>query len=295
MKQQALMRSVHCPVNCPVCHYAGAGFPAYFRRIALSASEIIDRITNQSNHLLFLLEGTIHVCLEGDSIRLQAGQCLFFSRNMRPEVMAIQPSDIVWLDFSNRIILGKHDVLTGVASKCDREDNQAFFVLEMNDAMRSALIRMHPVDSPCRHLLWQYELYMILADGYTVGELAHFFRPILRASDDFRAFVINNYLVKDSLDDIARKANLSKSYFFQRFKRTFGISAHQWQVKQKQRGLLQAIASGITDSKRLADEFGFKSKEGFYLFCRRHFGCSFTELKARAGKIEAKMTSEEHE
>ena len=290
MKQQASVQGVRCPVNCPVCHYNGTGFPARFRRISLPASGMVDRITNKSNHVLFLLEGAVHVCQGRDNIYLQAGQCMFFSRDVLPEIKATKPSDIVWRDFTNRIVLGGHDVLSKVASESAQENDQAFPILEMNDAMRRTLTSMQPVDSPCWHLLWQYELYLYMVNGYTHEELSHFFRPILRANDDFRAFVTNNYTAGDTVDDIARKANLSKSYFFQRFKDAFGISAHQWLIKQKEQKLLQTVASGLTDSKTLVDKFGFKNQAGLYLFCRRHFGCSFSELKQRNWKTNTEIS-----
>ena len=100
MKQQANVQGVRCPVNCPVCHHQGTEFPARFRRIALPASGLIDRITNKSNHVLFLLSGTVHVNQGRDNIHLQAGQCMFFARNEVPAIQTVTPSDIVWLDFS---------------------------------------------------------------------------------------------------------------------------------------------------------------------------------------------------
>jgi len=282
MKHYANAQGIHCPVNCPVCHYNGRVFPARFRRILLPAAGTIDRITNKSNHVIFLLDGAVHISQGCNSVYLKAGQCMFLPRNASPDIQATKVSDVVWLDFSNRIVLGGHDVLARIAMECVQEleeSDNTLPILGMTDTMCRTLSGMQAVDSPCWHLLWHYELYLQMVSGYTTKELALFFRPILQANDDFRAFVTDNYEMGDSLDDIARKANLSKSYFFQRFKQTFGMTAHQWLMKQKEQKFLRMITSGQTDSKVLADKFGFKTQAGLYLFCRRHFDCSFSELK----------------
>lgn len=290
MKQQANVQGVRCPVNCPVCHHQGTEFPARFRRIALPASGLIDRITNKSNHVLFLLSGTVHVNQGRDNIHLQAGQCMFFARNEVPAIQTVTPSDIVWLDFSNRIVLGGHDALAKVSSANAQTSDRSLPILEMNDIISNMLKTMPLTESPCWHMLMQYELYLYMVSGYTDEELARFFRSILRANDDFRTFITNNYKEGDTLEDIARKANLSKNYFAQRFKQTFGMTPHQWLMKQKAQKLLQMVVSGCTDTKAIVEKLGFKNQTGLYLFCRRNLGCTFTELTQKTPDDIAKIT-----
>lgn len=286
MKQQASVQGVRCPVKCPVCHHDGHVFPARFRRIALPASGMIDQITNKFNHVLFLLEGAVHICQGRDNIYLQSGQCMFLSRTGTPEIRATKPSDVVWLDFSNRITLGGHDCLTQVArftASCELP------ILDMNPAVTTLLDGLRPMDSPCWHILKEYELIITMISVYSREELACFFASILHASDDFRSFVINNYEEDDSLEDIARKANLSMNYFTQRFKQNFGMTPHQWLKKQKARKLLQMVASGCTETKIIVEKLGFKNLTGLYLFCRRNLGCTFTELTRKTPSDIAKI------
>ena len=99
MKQQASVQGVRCPVKCPVCHHDGHVFPARFLRIALPASGMIDQITNKFNHVLFLLEGAVHICQGRDNIYLQSGQCMFLSRTGTPEMSygLTSPIKLLWI------------------------------------------------------------------------------------------------------------------------------------------------------------------------------------------------------
>lgn len=279
MKQQANVQGVRCPVNCPVCNHKGSVFPARFRRISLPVSgTMIDRITNKSNHVLFLLKGSVYVCQGRNNVYLQAGQCMFLARTSMPEIRAAKPSDVVWLDFSNRITLGGHDCLTQVVSRTDLTADRGLPILDMSRTVTTLLDGLQTMDSPCWHMLKEYELFIAMVSDYSREELARFFASILRAGDDFRTFIANNYTEEDTLEDIARKANLSKNYFAQRFKQTFGMTPHQWLMKQKTQKLLQMVASGCTDTKVIVDKLGFKNLTGLYLFCRRNLDCTFTEL-----------------
>lgn len=292
MKQQVNVQGVRCPVNCPVCHHQGTVFPARFRRIALPDSGMtINRITNKSNHVLFLLSGAVHVSQGRDNVYLQAGQCMFFARTSSPEIRATKPSDVVWLDFSNRITLGGHDCLTQVVSRVDLTADRGLPILDMSKTVTMLLEGLQTMDSPCWHMLKEYELFIAMMSDYSHEELAGFFATILHAGDDFRTFITNNYKEGDTLDDIAQKANLSKNYFAQRFKQTFGMTPHQWLMKQKAQKLLQMVASGCTDTKAIIEKLGFKNLTGLYLFCRRNLGCTFTELTQKTPDDISKITA----
>lgn len=269
-----------CPVGCPVCHYDGDVYPVRFTNYDLNTDDTFRNIMGNFNHILFLLDGKVQVTFGKKVISLNSRQCMFIPRNKIPEVKALQPSKGVWLDFSNRIMLGRQDCLARIAShSCkDRSDRPA---LELNDMIITTLSNMSMIDSPCYHLLRQYDLFFLMVSSYPPAALACFFKPILKASDDFRAFVEHNYTYKDSLHDVAGKANLSPICFMRRFKEVFDITPHQWLVKQKRQELVRMIASGQVNTKVLSDRLGFKDQAGLYQFCRTSFKCSITELISR--------------
>lgn len=210
---------------------------------------------------------------------------MFFARKLVPEIKATEPVAAFLLDFSNRIVLGKQDCLAKIAAGNNASETEKS-VLPINDTLKTLLDGMVLMESPCYHLLKQYEVFIDLLHSYPTDDLVRFFRPILTAADDFRAFVENNYTNRDSLDDMARKVNLSKSYFIRRFKEVFGITAHQWLVKQKRRELVRMIAGGEKNTKAMSEQLGFKNQTGLYQFCKTNFECSLTELIERVYQKE---------
>lgn len=285
---------VSCPVNCPVCRYEGNLYPARFHVCQLQREAELSGMERKANHIVFLLEGTLHIRTgESEHHYLNSGQCMFLPRTQRPDIRAIAPSRVVWLDFSNRLVLGGHDALASAAASASASASghpEGIPILPVVPLIRQMLTGMLGMEMPCYHMLKQYELFFLMKASYADRELACFFNAILRPIHDFRAFVESNYANSDTLEDIAGKANLSKSYFIKRFKESFGISVHQWLVKQKEEQLKKMLAAGKYDTEEMARRLGLKSQKGLYQFCRQRFHCSMTELKER---LTAKGTTDE--
>lgn len=281
---------VSCPVNCPVCRYEGELYPARFHTCELPTEAELSGMERKANHIVFLLEGTLHIRTgESEHHYLNSGQCMFLPRTQRPDIRAIAPSRVVWLDFSNRLVLGGHDALASAAASASGRP-EGIPILPVVPLIRQMLTGMQSMEMPCYHMLKQYELFFLMKASYADRELACFFNAILRPIHDFRAFVESNYANTDTLEDIAGKANLSKSYFIKRFKESFGISVHQWLVKQKEEQFKKMLAAGKYDTEEMARRLGLKSQKGLYQFCRQRFRCSMTELKER---LTAKGTTDE--
>ena len=280
VKRQSLIseEKVHsCPVKCTVCSHS-KGYPARFTSFVLPASESVRHISNKSNHIIFLIDGSLHVVLGNKNIYIQTGQALFLGRNTHPHVHAIQDSTIVWLEFSNRVVLGGGDILSKTAAAAAPSQEDDIPVLNLTQTILAQLHNMQLIDSPCYHIIRQYELYISLRNEYSQEQVTRFFRSILRARDDFRAFVENNYSYNDTLEEAAQKVGMSPNHFLRKFKEHFGMTAHQWLVKQKSEKLVKTIQAGETDAKLLAERFGFHSTAGLYLFCRRQIGITFSQL-----------------
>ena len=272
-----------CPVNCPVCRYEGNVYPARFHACGMQKEAELLGVERKANHIVFLLEGTLHIRTKANEHHyLNSGQCMFFPRTQRPDIRAIAPSRVVWLDFSNRISLGGHDALASAAAAASgTRHSEEIPILPIVPQIERLLTEVQTLEMPCYHMLKQYELFFLMKASYADRELACFFNAILRPVHDFRAFVESNYENTDTLEDIAGKANLSKSYFIKRFKESFGISVHQWLVKQKEEQFKKMLTAGKYDTEEMARRLGLKSQKGLYQFCRQRFRCSMTELKER--------------
>lgn len=270
-----------CPVGCPVCRYDGGLYPARFHRAELERETDLGGMERKANHIVFLLEGTLHIHIEGNEHHyLNSGQCMFLPRTQYPDIRAIAPSRVVWLDFSNRIVLGGQDALASTVLS-GIHPAEGIPILSVTPQIERLLTEVQALEIPCYHMLKQYELFFLMKAFYADGELGCFFNAVLRPIHDFRAFVESNYANDDTLEDIARKTNLSKSYFIKRFKESFGVSVHQWLVKQKEEQLKKMLAAGKYDTEEMARLLGLRSRKGLYQFCRQRFRCSMTELKER--------------
>lgn len=279
MKQNPAPNAIGCPIQCPVCHHDGKKFPAKFYHIELISQGLELRMDSaKANHIIFLIHGALRIEDGQRELFLMEGQCLFIPRSALPRIAAAKPAKIVCLDFSNRIALGGQDCLKKIAATPAKNRSFDIPVLLMTENVRQIVLTDIKFESPCWHMIKQYELFFALYNDYSPDELAGFFANAIHAADDFRLFVANNYKEGDTLDDIARKANLSKNYFAQRFKANFGMTPYQWLMKQKSEKLRQLAAAGCHDTKLIVDKLGFKNPTGLYLFCKRNIGCTFSEL-----------------
>lgn len=269
-----------CPMKCPACHFNDKVYPAQWNRATLAAGQTLSGMIRNMNHILFLVKGALHIrTLKNENHYLNDGQCMFFTGKEVPDITVRAPSEVIWLDFSNRVILNHRDTLaTLVSLGCSRQGMMP--VLPLHPRIKKLLDDLSLFDSPCHHLLKQYELLMNMAYTYSKEELAGFFQPILRPADDLRAFVISNYRNMEGVEDFARHAKMSKSCFIRKFRDAFGMTIHQWTMKQREKDLCEIILSGKRDVKEIAMQLKMDNPANLYQFCRKHFGCPISELIA---------------
>lgn len=269
--------SSRCPVRCPVCRFESAQeYPALFRRQMLVANEKI-YYELKPKFTLFLLEGALNIQFGKKKVPINSRQAMYFSGDQEVEITAVADSRIVLLYFNNNEVLSQRAIYVK-SIVCDRCRGEHLPLLNLNAAMMNTLENLRIIESPCWHLMKEFDLFFTLINDYPPEEVYWLLRPTLRADTDFKTFVINNYINQASLEDIARMANLSLSYFMRRFKSVFGIPAHQWLVKQKKEQLVQMLTEGNHNTKEISDKLGFKTPQGLYQFCRNNFGCSITSL-----------------
>lgn len=122
------------------------------------------------------------------------------------------------------------------------------------------------------------EFFLLMRWFYQREELAHFFYPMLKHACSFRRFILENYSKMNNVADMIRASNMSKSVFYERFKKEFGVTAKQWIIsKLKERIRERASEPGMT-AKDLMLEFNFSSPEHLNAFCKKQFGLTPTDL-----------------
>lgn len=269
-----------CPMKCNACRYEKERYPARFHKEELEANQSPKAMNRRTHHIVFLFDGSLRIrCKTKEEYSLTAGQCILLSREKGAVLTACEPSLIVWLDFSNRIVFGCQDYLNRLSGSGHLPGSPPILPI---DPMLSELVKDMPlIDSPCYHLLKEHELFMVMRFRYGQKELSVFFRSILCPAHDLRAFVLSHYREVQGVEDFARKANLSESTFIRRFREEFGMTVHQWLMKQREKDLHRMIKGGERNTKKLADGIGMSGTAGLYQFCRKRFGCPVTELLNR--------------
>lgn len=132
----------------------------------------------------------------------------------------------------------------------------------------------------------QKELFFILRAYYPKEDLYKFFYPLLTSDISFSQFMIRNRHKAKTVKELAELSNYSLSGFQKRFKRVFGVSAHQWLNEQRSKSILHDINNSNMALKEISRIYGFSSQSYFNDFCKMNFG-------ETPGKIRRKKLSKD--
>lgn len=135
----------------------------------------------------------------------------------------------------------------------------------------------------CLHLheIKQKELFILLHGFYSKEELAQFFFPMLGKSLDFRSSVMANYPLARTAKDLAAMSGYSEDHFIELFEKEFSDTPYQWMQKQKAKHIMGRLSQDNVSIKDIVNEFNFTCPSHFSKYCKRHFGTTPSELKAR--------------
>jgi len=115
------------------------------------------------------------------------------------------------------------------------------------------------------------ELFFHFRAYYPKESLLQFFRPILHEDSKFANMVITQSLHVKTVRELARRFNYSPSGFDKKFRKEFGVSAHQWLKQEQARHIFHEIHSD-KPLKQISTDYGFSSPSRFNDFCKEHFG-----------------------
>lgn len=143
----------------------------------------------------------------------------------------------------------------------------------------------------CEHLheAKHNELFLCLRYFYTKQELAGLFYPILSKSMDFQRLILDNYKEVRSVQELIELSHMSRSSFYDKFKEAFGVSAKQWLTNKKLQKIINVSSSPNMTVKQLMVSFQFDSLPQFQRYCKKHFGCTPSELIENARSGNAKI------
>lgn len=155
--------------------------------------------------------------------------------------------------------------------------------LPINPPMRSFVELLNKYVSAgvsCAQLLElkKEELFLALRWFYSKEELRHLFYHVVKDSCAFRRFVLSNHMNFENVTEMIEASNMSKSAFYEKFKKTFSVSVKQWMLSRQKQQILNKAAEPDISAKDLMNEFNFSSPAHLTSFCKKQFGLTPSEL-----------------
>ena len=205
--------ATNCPAGCMTCSAAKDHSVAKFTHTLLPEAQLLPQADYRSHRILFLLSGHLHVRIgRSGSHYLLDRQCIFLARKREIAVSALRESDVITLDFNNRMILCNNDILASMAT-IDSADAAGSPVLQVVPEILAFFEGMGPALDPvgmylpCYHVVKEHELFLMMRYFYGDARLRCFFRDVIRPKDDFQTFVLSSYRHAESIAELARMAH----------------------------------------------------------------------------------------
>jgi AraC-like DNA-binding protein len=247
------------------------------------------------HRLVFILEGNaVATCNEFKDRKLGEKEFAFFPKLANSSIKTCTPCKILIFSFF------------ALKTTCEKHAFQSYWRLFPNmdyhfEALpfRTPLIEFFDLlvlylqkNINCVHLhdIKHQELFLILHTQYPKEDLARLFYPIIGKSFDFRSLIMDNYLKIHHIDELAHLSGMGRTNFDNKFKEEFGISPHQWILKQKAKHVRNSLAEPDSTFSDVMRKYNFNSATHFTRFCKQQFGCTPTELVRQLHRNETTLS-----
>ncbi len=142
------------------------------------------------------------------------------------------------------------------------------------------------------HEIKHREFFMYLRFFYKKEEISNFLYPIIGQNYDFRQFILREWQVGVSMDEVINRSSMSKSTFIRAFKENFTTTPYAWYQKQVCNILIEKIIYPETTIKDLMEVTCINDPSQFNRFCRRNFKCTPKELFVKYRKLDYDTNSQ---
>ncbi len=122
------------------------------------------------------------------------------------------------------------------------------------------------------------ELYVILHWYYSIADNAQLFYPMAGAVSEFRNFILDNFHITTSIDDLVSKSNMSRSTFDRKFKETFSVTPRKWIDEHTRQTIIAKASEPNIAVKDLMYEVGVYNSSQFTKLCKRLCGVAPSKL-----------------
>ena len=144
-------------------------------------------------------------------------------------------------------------------------------------------------DYRCMHLheLKQKELFIIMQYAYSRKQMMEFFYPIIGEDIPFRTKVMQIAHEQLTVEEYAKRLNMSARNFARKFNDEFGDTVYQWLLKRKIAQIKLKLSISNVSVADVVQEFKFADTSHFYRFCREHLD---NTSKERISILKSKST-----
>lgn len=252
--------------------------PQYgFKLMQCDAHELLNMQSNDCNTVIFLTSGAISVSVDGkESVNVTTPQLFLIPNNSRAEINVLSNTSLIILRFRDYVAICKQGDLADY-SLFRPKQKPNLNAIPLVDSFRNFLKTIEDVLSlgnfcSSYHTLKIKEFFFLLNAYYTPVELALLFDPLLGDNFGLKAFVYKNYNSVDSVNELVKKSGMSRTLFFEQFKKIFGVSVKQWMLQKKADMVYERLSEPRAILKEVMLDFGFSSASQFNRFCRVYLG-----------------------
>lgn len=243
--------------------------------------------SSRNHHILFLLQGRAEVVCSDLSVKKQIkmDEMLFLHKNNTIIITALADTMFVLHSFQEVLPLSVDFFAEAMPATC-QTINRKFYPLPTDALLQHFLkgILLYTSHQKIEFVADKkhQELFFLLEHQYTTQEKATFFAPLVGKQMDFKSLVRKQSAHSDSVQDLARRCNMTYATFLRRFKQNFSDSPKRWIDKQKVMRVCYLLEQTTTSFSFIMNELAFSSESRFTEFCKKHFRQTPTEIRNRA-------------
>ncbi len=265
--------------TCPILHSnERLRFRYHEYTTDLVASEQLEILRTISSHaLVFLLEGEFNMNWEDQrDILVRAGEMFFLQRGA--EVSGYIKGDVSFVvAIIDRGLTSKELNDLRMMKEYEQFKHYKFKpmvmhppMLRLAESVKDYLVR--GVNCAHLHEAKFNELYVILHWYYSQADNAQLFYPMAGAVSEFRDFILKNYHITTSMQEILEKSNMSRSTFDRKFKETFSTTPHKWIEEHTRQMIVSRASEPNVTVKDIMYEVGVYNPSQFTQLCKRLCG-----------------------
>jgi AraC-like DNA-binding protein len=243
------------------------------------------------NHLLFVLDGSLRVNYnEFQPIEAGSDALFLLPKSAEYTIKTRSSAYLIVCSFDSlNEICNKH-VFRIYASLISTVTFD-FRSFPIRDMLKKSLIVVREylrngIDIGALNTIKFQELFLLFSYLYNKDEMTMLFYPILGRSPDFKSRIMQYFPTVNNVDELAQKVGMGRGNFDLKFKKEFGMTPHQWILKEKAKHVYFSLSEPDNTLSDIMQKYNFNSPTHLNRFCKQQFGCSPSELKKRLTTID---------